>query len=199
MQLQPGQLISETALAGQFGVSRTPVREALIKLSSQGFVEVRPQRGTYVTKLSMENILEARFIREALEVSIVSFLADHPNPDIIADAEQIIIEQENAAASDDALLFKALDDNFHQLLASTTGYQRLAGMIEEEKAHIDRVRTLSLNVSGQYNRVLTQHRAIIQALKSGNANNAVHAMSTHLREIYNVLETLPAEHPEYFD
>src|SRR5690554_232 len=71
MELLPGQMISETALAEQFGVSRTPVREALIQLAGIGFVEVLPQRGTYVSRFSMEKILEARFIREALELAVV--------------------------------------------------------------------------------------------------------------------------------
>ncbi|MDO3385665.1 GntR family transcriptional regulator [Gilvimarinus sp. SDUM040013] len=198
MQLEPGQLISETALAKKFGVSRTPVREALIKLSNLGFTEVRPQRGTYVSRFSLEQILEARFIREALEVSVVSYLADNPERKVITEAESIIAEQKSAADKDDTLLFQALDDKFHQLLASYTSYQRVAGMIEEEKAHMDRVRNLSLHKSGQYKRVLAQHRAIIRALKSGDVSKAASAMSIHLREVFKVLDTLPAEHPEYF-
>ncbi|UTF60657.1 GntR family transcriptional regulator [Gilvimarinus sp. DA14] len=198
MELEPGQLISESALASKFGVSRTPVREALIKLANLGFVEVLPQRGTYVSRLSMEKILEARFIREALEVSVVSHLAEKPNHQAVKAAEAIIAEQKLAAEADDALLFQELDDKFHQLLASHTGYSRVAAMIEEEKAHMDRVRNLSLHMTGQYKRVLTQHRAIIRAIKAGSVSEAVDAMSLHLRGVYKVLDTLPKEHPEYF-
>lgn len=63
---------------------------------------------------------------------------------------------------------------------------------------MDRVRSLSLHKSGQYKRVLSQHRAIIRAIKSGDVSKAVQAMTTHLREVYKVLDTLPKEHPEYF-
>ncbi|WP_027330027.1 GntR family transcriptional regulator [Marinimicrobium agarilyticum] len=198
MQLQPGQLISETALANKFGVSRTPVREALIKLSNLGFTEVRPQRGTYVSRFSLDKILEARFIREALEVSVVSALAEKPSASLVLEAEEVVAKQKMAAEADDALLFQALDDEFHQLLVGSTGYLRVAAMIDQEKAHMDRVRNLSLHMTGQYTRVLTQHRAIIQAIKSGSVSDAVAAMSTHLREIYKVLDTLPSDHPEYF-
>ncbi len=198
MELEPGQLISETALANKFGVSRTPVREALIKLSNLGFVDVLPQRGTYVSRLSMEKILEARFIREALEVSVVSHLAENINVQSIQAAEAVIAEQQIAADADNALLFQELDDKFHQLLASYTGYTRVASMIEEEKAHMDRVRTLSLNISGQQKRGISQHNAIVRALKSGSVGDSVSAMSLHLRGVYKVLETLPKEHPEYF-
>lgn len=198
MQLEPGQLISETALASQFGVSRTPVREALIKLSNLGFVEVRPQRGTYVSKFSLEKILEARFIRESLEVSVVRCLAETVQNDVIEAAEAIICEQRLAAEADNTLIFQSLDDKFHLLLANQTNYKRVATMIEEEKAHMDRVRNLSLHMSGQYSRVISQHCAILEALKSGSVKKSVKAMSTHLREIYGVLDTLPIDHPEYF-
>ncbi|HTF97762.1 MAG TPA: GntR family transcriptional regulator [Cellvibrio sp.] len=202
MELLPGQMISETALAQQFGVSRTPVREALIQLSNIGFVEVLPQRGTYVSKFSMDKILEARFIREALEVAVVTQLATNPNEAVRLEAvdacEKIINDQKTAAADDDALAFQNLDDQFHQTMASYTQYPRVSSLIEAEKAHMDRVRNLSLHVSGQYKRILSQHAAIIKAIKTGSAEKSASAMSVHLKDVYNILEVIPQEHPEYF-
>lgn len=202
MELLPGQMISETALAQQFGVSRTPVREALIQLSNIGFVEVLPQRGTYVTKFSMEKILEARFIREALEVAVVTQLAtatDEATRLKAVDACEKIIEAQKAAAEEDnTLTFQNLDDEFHLTLASFTLYPRVATFIEAEKAHMDRVRNLSLHVSGQYKRVLAQHSAIIKAIKAASAEKSATAMSVHLKDVYNILEVIPQEHPEYF-
>ncbi|MDO3381241.1 GntR family transcriptional regulator [Gilvimarinus algae] len=198
MELLPGQMISETALAAKFGVSRTPVREALIQLSAIGFVDVLPQRGTFVSRFSMEKILEARFIREALELSVVSYLAENITDEIVEAGERIIAEQKLAAADDDALAFQKLDDCFHQTLADFTCYPRVALLIEAEKAHMDRVRNLSLHMRGQYKRVLSQHSAIIKALKSGSPAKAVEAMSVHMKDVYNVLKVIPKEHPEYF-
>src|SRR5690606_3374509 len=126
MELLPGQMISETALAEQFAVSRTPVREALIQLSAIGFVEVLPQRGTYVSKFSIDKILEARFIREALEVAVVTYLAANTQVEAAEAGMRIIAEQKIAARDDDALAFQKLDDEFHQTLASFTGYNRVA-------------------------------------------------------------------------
>ncbi len=71
MVLAPGQALSEKEIAETFMVSRQPVREAFIRLSEAGLVEVRPQRGTYVVKISQRAVLEARFVREAVEVAIV--------------------------------------------------------------------------------------------------------------------------------
>lgn len=202
MELLPGQMISETALAQQFGVSRTPVREALIQLSNIGFVEVLPQRGTYVSKFCMDKILEARFIREALEVAVVTQLATNPDEgtrlEAVDSCEKIIADQKTAATDDDALAFQSLDDQFHQTLASFTKYPRVASFIEAEKAHMDRVRNLSLHVSGQYKRILSQHAAITKAIKTGSADKSASAMSVHLKDVYNILEVIPLEHPEYF-
>lgn len=198
MDLKPGQMISETSLANQFGVSRTPVREALIQLANIGFVEVLPQRGTYVTRFSMEKILESRFIREAIEVSVVSYLAENVTDEIIADADKIILEQKKAADDNDAMAFQHLDDKFHQTLANHTHYSRVAQVIEAEKAHMDRVRCLSLEYEDQFKRVLSQHTAIVKAIKSGVPEKAMKAMSVHLKDVYNVLKVIPQDHPEYF-
>lgn len=201
MELQPGQMISETALAQQFGVSRTPVREALIQLANIGFVEVLPQRGTYVTKLSIAKIMEAQFIREALEVAVVNSLASFEQglrEDLAIECEKIIIDQQTAAADDDSLAFQNLDDKFHQTLAIFTNHIRTAELIEAEKAHMDRVRNLSLHMSGQYKRVLNQHAAIVKAIKSGSPDKAATAMSVHLQDVFSILELIPKEHPEYF-
>lgn len=201
MELRPGQMISETALAQQFGVSRTPVREALIQLSQIGFVEVLPQRGTYVTKFSMDKILEARFIREALETAVVTYLVqadESTRLQAVTRCEAILDAQKDAAQQDDAMRFQQLDDEFHQALSQSTPFPRLAQLIEGEKAHMDRVRNLSLHVSGQYNRVLEQHAGIIAALKTGSADKSVDAMSTHLKDVFHILEVIPTEHPEYF-
>lgn len=198
MELKPGQMIAETSLATQFGVSRTPVREALIKLSNIGFVEVLPQRGTYVTKFSTQKVLEARFIREALEVSVAADLASNVTDELLDTCQEIIDAQVQAAENNDAIGFQKLDDKFHFTLAAHTQYARVAELIEAEKAHMDRVRNLSLQETGQFKRVLAQHKAIIKAIKSGQADKAKEAMSIHMREVYKILTVIPDEHPEYF-
>ncbi|QEY19043.1 GntR family transcriptional regulator [Cellvibrio sp. KY-GH-1] len=202
MKLMPGQLISETALAQEFGVSRTPVREALIKLNNIGFIEVLPQRGTYVSKLSMEKILEARFIREALEISVVSQLAansdDSLRNEVVLACEKIITEQKNAVKANDSLTFQLLDDEFHQTLAKFVPYPRVGHLIESEKAHMDRIRNLSFNLSDQYKRVITQHAAILNAIKIGAVEKSIQSMSLHMQDVFNILKLIPQEHPEYF-
>lgn len=202
MELVPGQMISETALAQQFGVSRTPVREALIQLANIDFVEVLPQRGTYVTKLSMDKILQSRFIREALEVATVQYLTtevDSATREAAATAaEEVIAAQRLAAEDDDVSRFQQLDDSFHQTLSHFTGFTRVITLVEAEKAHMDRVRQLSLHLSGQYTKVIAQHEAIVAAIRSGDRHQASEAMSLHLKDVFHVLKVIPQQHPSYF-
>jgi len=199
MKLVPGEKIPETQLAEKFGVSRTPVRSALAQLASLGLVEVRPQRGTYVTKLSIKKILEARFIREAIEVAVACYLAQNHTNELISQCEQILGAQHNAAAAGDTNAFRQLDDIFHATLGNATGYERVPKAIEAEKAHMDRVRNLSLvELSGQYEHVIAQHKAILDAIKTGSETAAKAAMEAHMKDVFNILEIAPEKHPEYF-
>jgi len=200
MDLLPGEKIPESQLAKKFGVSRTPVREALVKLASLGFVEVRPQRGTFVTKLSMNLILEARFIREAVESAVACSLSENYSEGMLDACEAIIEQQEKAALDEDPLHFQNLDDNFHSALADLTGFHRVSAVIEAEKAHMDRVRNLSLvELSGQYEHVIQQHKAILAGIKSGSSKQAKLAMEAHMKDVFNILKVAPEHHPEYFD
>lgn len=200
MGLKPGSSISENMLAEKFGVSRTPVRETIARLVALGLAEVRPQRGTFVTKLSVAKVLEARFIREALEVAIIRNCAEFSSPELILECEMLIKKQELAAERHDAMAFQKLDDAFHQTFADFTNFQRAASLIHYEKAHMDRVRNLSLKeFGGQYESVLAQHKAILAAVKDKLPEAASEAMSRHLHLILKVIDDVASKHPEYFD
>ena len=99
MVFQPGQALSEKEIADQFGVSRQPIREAFIKLSEAGLLSIRPQRGTYVVKISTRQVYDVRFVREAVEVAVVRKAAlELPAADI--DALRATIDAQRAVADD---------------------------------------------------------------------------------------------------
>lgn len=199
MELSPGEKIPENLLAEKFGISRTPVRAALAKLEALGFVKVLPQRGTFVTKLSIQKILEARFLREAIEVAVACELAEGLKPEVIERCEDIVQQQTVVAQQSDALMFQKLDDLFHETLANATGFPRVSEAIKAEKAHIDRVRKLSLTeFAGQYDQVIAQHRAILKAIQTRDAAQAKIAMQTHMRDVLTFLALVPEKRPEYF-
>ena len=140
--IEPGARLFEAAIAAEYAVSRQPVREAVIKLSMEGLVEVRPQRGTFVRKIAVADVLGARFVREAIEADIVKALAAAPPPGL-ADALRRELDEQKAAAHDPQR-FIALDERFHRTLAEAAGKTYARAIIEGIKSQMDRVRYLSV-------------------------------------------------------
>jgi GntR family transcriptional regulator, rspAB operon transcriptional repressor len=116
LDLPPGTKLSEVEVAKQLGVSRQPVRDAFYRLSQLGFVLIRPQRATVVTHISEKEVMQARFIRTALEMETVRAAAERVTDAQLDRLDALLVEQEKAIAAGDKVLFHALDDRFHKLI-----------------------------------------------------------------------------------
>ena len=193
MRLAPGEMLSEQDLAGRFGVSRSPVREALIKLSEAGLVRVMPQRGTQVVKISRKGVEDARFIREAVETAIVRDAAKKASPLLLAELAASLTRQRRAQRAASTEEFLALDEEFHRLLAEAAGRPAAWRMIEDIKPQMDRVRILDMS------KAMPRDAVIVDAIKAGDASAAEKAMRLHLSEILRSLPELAAEHPDLFE
>jgi DNA-binding GntR family transcriptional regulator len=113
--------LSETEIAGQIGLSRQPVREAFIRLTADGLTEVRPQRGTFIGRISVSAVLSARLIREAVESDLIRMVSTAPSEATLADLEAQLDAQHEATARQDIESFLRLDDEFHRYLAAAAG------------------------------------------------------------------------------
>lgn len=195
--LLPGARISETEIAAAYGVSRQPVREAFIKLAEEGLLEIRPQRGTYVRKISVPAVMDARFVREAIEADVVRLLAQSANPALERELKRQIEAQKQIIASD-VHGFVPLDDEFHRTLANAAGKPFAWAVIDSLKSQMDRVRQLS-SLRLQRDTLIEHHTAIAEAIGRGNPADAEAAMRTHLREILTDLPVIQQSLPEYFE
>ncbi|MCC9621416.1 GntR family transcriptional regulator [Thalassospira sp. MA62] len=195
--LLPGARLSEAELAKHFNVSRQPIREAFIKLADQGLLEVRPQRGTYVRKISVAAVLDARFVREAIEADIAGFVAKEPDSDFIARLEQLIIDQRKAMEGD-AQWFLKLDHDFHRCLAEAAGKTYAWKVVEDVRAQLDRVRYLSY-FQFPMDEIIEQHVRIVSAIANRDCEAASVAMREHLREILHALPDIARSRSELFD
>lgn len=195
-ELAPGSVLSESEVAATYEVSRQPVREAFIRLASDGLVQVRPQRGTYVTEIKVEAVLNARFVREAIEVAIVREVAKAPSPEVVTDLRAQIALQ-RAVTPGDAASFMALDERFHRSLADAANQSFAWGVIEDLKAQMDRVRMLSY-YPDHMSRLVMQHGAVVDAIAAADPAAAEAAMRTHLREIIRTVQQLAADRPDIF-
>ncbi|MFZ1427099.1 MAG: GntR family transcriptional regulator [Geminicoccaceae bacterium] len=200
LRLRPGQSFSEQEVARQLGVSRTPVREAVIRLAESGLIEVLPQRGTVVRKISRKAVEDAHFLRKAIEVAVVREAATRSLPATVFAAARGLIDAQRAAANgDDLQQFLALDDALHRSIAHATGRKHVWSMVEMQKTQMDRVRFLALAGAVPYARIIEQHEAILEAIERGDAAASEAALHAHLAETTTVLEPLRRQHPDLFE
>ena len=195
--LKPGDRISESELARIYEVSRQPVREAFIKLADQGLLEVRPQRGTIVTRIGYFAVLDARFLREAIEADIVKILAASPDASLIAELRRQL-DLQQALEYKDAGGFIRLDEQFHRTLADAAGKAGTWRQIEGLKSQMDRVRYLSLG-EFRVDALIAQHRAVVDRIESGDVAGANSAIRFHLREVLNDLPQIIEANRKFFD
>jgi DNA-binding GntR family transcriptional regulator len=196
LALPPGTRLSEAEVARAAGVSRQPVRDAFWRLSQLGFLTIRPQRSTEVSIISEEAVQQARFVRTALEVETIRLAAEHFGPEEVAALEAVMTEQAAAIAADDREGFHALDDEFHRRICALCGHEYAWALIREQKAHMDRVRYLSLSFGAQV--AYDDHRMILDAVRAGDVPGSVAAMRTHLSRLVDHLPRIRAEHGEQF-
>lgn len=199
MEFPPGTRLSEGEIATRYEVSRQPVREALISLSRIGLVQVLPQRGTIVTKISTRHMMQVRIAREALEAAIVQRACERFDPIIRASIDSILESQARAAAEGDYLAIALADSQFHAALATGTDCEMIWQMVLDVKVHMDRVRHLTLQDRASMKILVQQHQDIVDAIDARDPELAERAMRHHLLEILRDLPRVLAERADYFE
>jgi len=189
LEVQPGASLSEKDLANRYGVSRQPVREALINLCKAGFVEILPRRGSFVVKISLDLMRQARFVRESLEVAVVRRACISFDPVIRRQIDDILARQVDLATAQSHYAFQREDEAFHAALAEGAGFPSAWSTLETIKAHMDRVCHLTLPLLETLPKLVDEHRRIIDAIDDHDADRAEVALRTHLD---GLLKTLPS-------
>ncbi|WP_242500403.1 GntR family transcriptional regulator [Tropicimonas sp. IMCC6043] len=194
--LPAGTQISETEVAKNFGISRQPVREAFIKLAQEGLIEIRPQRGTVVRKIDAGEVLDARFVREAVEADIMKLLAAEVPPGVVSDLRRQLDEQRRAAERSPAEFIQA-DETFHRTLADAAGKVNVWDVLQGLKSQMDRVRFLSFNPM-RYDTLIEQHGRIVDAIEKNDVRGAELAAREHLRTVLEDLPLIMRANPDVF-
>ncbi len=195
--LRPMSRLSEPELAKEYGVSRQPVREAFITLMNEGLLEVRPQRGTFVRRIDFEAVLNARFVREAVEADIVRKLAATGDSALVKDLRtQLEVQKSIPEGMPDR--FIKLDEQFHMTLARSAGVAKAWNYLEVIKSQMDRVRFITFETF-PISKLINQHEKIVDFIEQKAVSLAEHAMRSHLREILNNLPRVQELHPDYFE
>jgi DNA-binding GntR family transcriptional regulator len=198
MRLAPGEALNEKAIAARFGVSRTPVREAILSLKDDGLVEIFPQSGTFVARIPLELIPEAVVIRKALECMAAEEAAQRRDESALAKLRAAVLDQQQAAKAGDQHRFHEADEAFHALISEAAGYPGIWRMAQSVKAQVDRCRRLTLPVPGRMAKVIAEHERIIAAIAAGDVAAARAALIAHLEAVLPDLSEMQRQNPDYF-
>jgi DNA-binding GntR family transcriptional regulator len=198
MALPPGTPLQDKVLSAQFAVSRTPVREALIRLAEDELVDIFPQSGTFVSRIKARAIPEALAIREALETVTVGRAADCRQAADLDRLDRVLDLQAALAAQGETAGFHEADERFHETIGEISAHRGIWRLVKQVKVQIDRTRRLTLPAPGRMPRVIAEHRAIRDAIAARNAAAAQAAMTRHLSVVLPDLERLRHEYPDYF-
>jgi len=178
LELEPGSMVSENELAAQLGLSRTPVREALMELSKVRLVEVYPQRGSAVSLIDYDLVEEACFMRRVLECAVVEEACKCIRPEDKVELEDNVALQERCLAGGRLEALMQLDNELHRMLFCIARKEHSWELMNSFTAHFDRVRSMSLITANERN--VADHRAIVQAVVAGDAARARQLMESHL-------------------
>lgn len=198
LAFRPGEALRKGEICAALGVSRSPVAEAIARLSVEGLVDVVPQAGTYVARYSMQEIREGAFLREAIELAAVEYVAPIITEDQLVLLRRNLRVQEALVADADYGGFYKLDGELHELILSFTGFNRLAHVAATAWVHVNRARQLVLPMPGRVAETLEEHRAVVAALEARDPEAARQAMRRHLGQLITFLAPLEKQHPELF-
>lgn len=180
LRLKPGDPIIEKEVAARYGVSRTPVREAMQRLADERLVEIFPQSGTFVARIPYDDLPEAMVIRKALETAAVRLAAERASKSQILALATIVEQQREAAEAGDRGAFHRADEAFHAKIAEISGFPGIWRQVLQVKVQVDRYRRMTLAQEGRMAQVIADHERILSGIAAGTPEDAASAMVLHL-------------------
>lgn len=197
LALVPGSGISEKDVAQELGLSRTPVREALIELSKAHVVEIYPQKGSYISLIDMDLVEEAWFLREVLETAVARLCCDVMTEEGLLELKENIRLQEFYVERNNPDKLMEVDNLFHEKMFSLCKRSQIHNLMESMTTHFDRIRTLRLTVVKDY-KIVKDHTDIVAAIEKKDKDEAEQLMKKHLNRYKTDDRGLQELYPQYF-
>ncbi len=198
LNLKPGEALSIKDISEKWNVSRSPVRDALIKLEKEGLVDILPQKGTIVSRIDLKRVCEERFLRESLEENAIRlFMQDYKESDI-AMLKHCIEQQKQSLKDNDNIAFLTYDDDFHYVFFKGIEKDMCWDIIQSMSGHYKRIRLMSLWDHDILSNVILQHEELVENICSSNLAGATDILIKHLSKISLEEMALMKEYPDYF-
>ncbi|SHE47099.1 GntR family transcriptional regulator [Alkalibacter saccharofermentans] len=196
LDLKPGSMLSENEIAKHLGISRTPVREALIELSKMKIVEIIPQRGSFISKIDYNIVEEARFFRLTIETAVTELACEYASEEDIGKLEEILdleVFYGMKYVHDKSLHY---DNCFHREIYRIAKKEFIQKIVEDTTIHFDRVRRISYE-GNIYEQIIADHNAILRAIKEKNKLRAIEIVTEHLTRYKLDKSIIYEKYPEY--
>ena len=194
--LEPGAALVEDDLASQLGISKTPVRDALLALEREGLVTRVPYKGTYVTEIREKDAREIFELRAVLEGLAGRLALESLTQDELDEAETFLDQSERALAAGDLQQASVLGARYHRFIITRAPNQRLLAFLEILDDQTRRLRYISNRGPGRLTKSIRQHRKILSALRRGDPERVEAAFRHHLDSVLQdlrVSETIPED------
>ena len=189
-ELKPGERLMEMKLAGKLGVSRTPIREAIRMLEQEGLAITIPRRGAQVAKMTQKGMDDVYEIRRCLERLAVQYISGHLSPGQMADMRYAEKVFEEAVADGDHSEIEQKDWEFHSTIFEATGNQRLVSIMNTLQEQLSRYRWAYLQHNNQLQRLIQEHRRIVDALEKGGLEEGLEATMAHLDSQEEIIKSV---------
>lgn len=200
LELEPGVVLPRAELAEHFGLSQTPIRDALIRLAEDGLVEIYPQHATVVSRIDIAAALEVHFLRRSIELEILRTVCElqvSEHTILVAKLNVHLLVQKRCL---DPLNYAALaqsDLDFHREMYEAAGVLNLWDLVCQRSGQIDRLRRLNLPAEGKAQAIVKDHGAILDALVKRNKTAAENALRVHLGGTLSFVKEIRKLYPEW--
>ena len=197
LALAPGSVLARNELMAQFGVSQTPIRDALLRLAEEGLVDIFPQHATVVSPIDLAAARQAHFLRRSVELEVVRSLARREDRSFVPRLQALIARQRGMLDAQDLEAFAETDQSLHRQLCEAAEVPDLWALIRSRSGHLDRLRRLHLPVPGKAQSILDDHARILEAIGRGDTAGAQEALRRHLSGTLAEIDEIRARYPDY--
>jgi len=202
LKLRPGQMISENSIAAEYGVSRTPIKNAFLRLKGEKYIEIIPQKGSYVTLLDMKFIKDIIYMRTVLEYDLLCVIVSKGmSVQVCKTLEDVLDLQRKLIASPELSpsTFYDADSKFHYALFEAVGRERMWDIIQDCQVYYSRFRLLDTTLTQRYGVLYDEHIEILEALRTQDTIRLKPAIFDHLHNNLKALgKKIETEYKEYF-
>lgn len=199
LNLMPGTTMSANEISARFNVSRTPVREAFIRLEREGLVKIVPQRETMVSRIDPKRVSQERFLRESLEIAALEPFIKNCSQKNIQELRQLIEKQQAMSAEKEYAKVVDYDDAFHRIIFEVAEQPLSWEIIESMSGHYRRIRLLTVWSDEIVKKIVEQHNDLVHQAETGNLASAKEVLSRHLRKLIREEEMMMEEYPNFFE